>query len=168
MQRKPIFHIALALALLMPVTALAGPGFGPRGERGDGPPMAGRHFFPPPGYLDLTEEQIEATQAIRDNLHDQLEVLREEFSALRQQLRDLLDGDNPDPAAVGELVIELHSERGQFRDLLAAAEAEFEALLTAEQLTKWENFQELREQRRRRGPGGRGPGGHGPGGGFGK
>ncbi|MEE8522348.1 MAG: Spy/CpxP family protein refolding chaperone [Thermoanaerobaculia bacterium] len=164
MKRTPTLRIALALVVLIPAVALAGPGFGPRGDRGDGP---GRHFLPPPGYLDLTDEQIDAAQVIRDDLRQQVQALHQDHAALRQQLRDLLDGDNPDPAAVGELVIELHGERGQLRDALTAADAEFSTLLTEEQLVKWENFKELRGRRGHRGSGaGRGEG-HGPRGGFG-
>ena len=152
-------RIALVLAVLIPAVAFAGPGFGPRGERGErgGP---GRHFLPPPGYLDLTDEQIEAAEAIRGDLHQQLRTLRENFSAQRQELQDLLDGADPDPAAVGNLVIGLHGERDSLHAALTAADAEFSALLTPEQLVKWESFKELRGERRHRG-------GHGQRGRFG-
>jgi Spy/CpxP family protein refolding chaperone len=177
MQPTKTLRIALALLVLIPAVALAGPGFGPRGDHGDGPGGPGGpggHFLPPPGYLDLTDEQIDAAQAIRDGLRDQLQTLHESFAAQRQELEDLLDGDNPDPAAVGALVIGLHGERDQLHAALTAADAEFSALLTPEQLVKWENFKELRgrrehhgEGRGHRGPHGRfgGPGGGPPGGG---
>lgn len=161
MKRTPTLWIALALIVSIPAIAMAGPGFGPRGERGDGHGPPGGHFLPPPGYLDLTDEQIAAVEVIRDNLSEQLQALHEDHAALRQQLQDLLDAENPDPAAVGELVIELHGDRGQLRDALTAADAEFSALLTPEQLVKWENFKELRARRGHRGQG------HGPEGGFG-
>ena len=169
MTRNRLALVAIVLIALMPIVALAGPGSGPRGDRGG--PGAGRHFLPPPGYLDLTEEQAEAAEAIRDNVREQLDAQRQQHHAARQQLRDLLASDSPDPVAVGQLVIEMHGQRDPLRSVLEAAEAEFEALLTDEQLEKWENFKELRQSRRHRGPGrhgSRGDGGPGFGGpGFG-
>ncbi len=160
--RKTIIFLALALLALLPLAAIAEPG---GGHRGRGP---GKGFFPPPGYLDLNDEQIEAAQAIREGVRAEMEALRDETRTLREQLKALLDGDNPDAAEVGQLTIELHGLRQQTRANREAAESEFAALLTAEQLEKWENFKELRQSRR--GPrhrGGRSGGGEFGGGGFG-
>ncbi len=158
--RKTIAFAAVTLLALLPLAALAAPG-----ERhGRGP---GRGIFPPPGYLDLSEEQIESTQAILEGVRAEMGATREERRTLREELKALLEGDNPDAAAVGQLVISLHDLRQQTRTILEDAESQFAALLTAEQLEKWENFKELRESRR--GPGRRGPsrGGDFSGAGFG-
>ena len=186
MTRNKLILIAISLAALLPVLALAGdgprdrgmgPGFGPdpgsRGYGGFG--GGGRHFLPPPGYLDLTAEQIEAVEAIRDRVRSETEALREQHRALRDELEEALNSDHPEPAAVGQLVIDLHTQRPQFRAILESADAEFSALLTGEQLQKWENFKELRQSRGHRerfrhrehrgfgpGPDGVGPGGPGP------
>ena len=121
-------------------------------------------MFPPPGYLDLADEQIEATNAIRDSVRAEMGAAHEEMDALREELKAALDNDSPDAAAVGQLVIELHGLREQTRATLEDAESRFAALLTDEQLEKWENFKELRKGRR--GPGHhRGPFGAGFGGG---
>ena len=128
-------------------------------------------MFPPPGYLDLTYEQIEAVQALRESTRAGMQALREEKRTLHEQLKAMLDGGSPDAAAVGQLTIELHGLRQQTRANFEAAESQFAALLTAEQLEKWENFKELRQSRRGprhregRGSGGRGFGGEGFGGG---
>lgn len=145
--RKTLALTALALLALLPLVALASPG-----ERhGRGP---GRGMFPPPGYLDLSDEQIEATQAILEGVRAEMSGTREERHALREELKAILDSDNPDANAAGQLVISLHDLRQQTRAILEDAENQFAALLTAEQLEKWENFKELRESRRgRRGPG---------------
>ncbi len=170
-QRKTLTFIAIGLLALLPFAVIAQPGDRGHGRGpGHGP---GRSMFPPPGYLDLTDEQIEAAQAIRDSARAEMEAGREEQGALHDQLKAMLDGDNPDVAEVGSLVIELHGMRQQKRTILENAESQFAALLNAEQLEKWENFKELRQGRReqrrehrrgspRGGPGG-GPGGSGGG-----
>jgi len=152
--RKTITLIALALLTLLPLAALAQPGQGrgpggPGGRGGPGGPGGpGRHMFPPPGYLDLTEDQIEASQAIRETVRAELDGTRETGRALREQLHAALEGDNPDATAIGQLAIDLHALRTQTRSVLEDAESQFAALLTAEQLEKWENFKELRANRR--------------------
>ncbi len=150
----------IALAALLPLTALAQPGQGRRGGGPGGPGGPGvhggpggqggpgRHMFPPPGYLDLTDEQIEATQAIREVTRTELEGTRETGRALREQLQAALEGDAPDATEVGQLTLDLHALRQQTRAVLEDAESQFAALLTAEQLEKWENFKELRGNRR--------------------
>ena len=174
--RTTIAVLTLALVTLLPLAALAQPGsgrfgggpgdragIGPGGPGGRGGP--GRHIFPPPGYLDLTEEQIEATQAIRESVRAELEGTREAGRTLREQLHAALEGDDPDATEVGQLAIELHALRAQTRIVLEDAESQFAALLTPEQLEKWENFKELRD--RRRGPRHRERARGGFGGGFG-
>ena len=146
--RKTIALVALALLTLLPLAALAEPGWGRRGGGPGGPGGPGRHLFPPPGYLDLTEEQIEAAQAIRETVRDRMEGVREEVRALREQLRAALDSETPDATEVGQLAIALDAHRQAVRAVFEAAEADFAALLTAEQLEKWENFKELRGHRR--------------------
>ncbi len=146
-QRKTLTLIAAALLALLPLAVIAEPpGDRQRGPgRGHGP---GRGMFPPPGYLDLTDEQIEAAQAVRESVRAEMEAGREEQRALHEQLEATLDGDNPDAATVGQMVIELRTMRRQKRVILEDAESRFAALLNAEQLEKWENFKELRKGRR--------------------
>ncbi len=150
-QRKTL-ALAVALLALLPLAAFAEPGFGHR-DRGPG-----RAFLPPPDYLDLTDEQREAAEAIRDSVRTEMEATRDQRHALHEQLRAALDSADPDAATVGQLVIDMHALRAQSRAVMEDAESRFAALLDAEQLEKWENFKELRENRR--GP--RHRGGHGP------
>ena len=162
--RKTVILFALALLTLLPLAAFAGPGDGPghRGPAGRGP---GGPIIPPPGYLDLTEDQIEAAEALRDDARAQLEGVREQMQALREQMKAELDTDNPDAQTVGQLAIDIHNLRDRVRGVREDTEAQFAALLDAEQLEKWENFKELRENRR--GPRHRGGFGKGFRGGFG-
>ncbi len=140
--RKTLAIVAIALLALLPLAAVAESG---DRHRGRGP---GRGMFPPPGYLDLSEEQIEATEAIREEVRSEMRATRSETRTLREALRALLEGDDPDAAEVGQLMIELHGLKQQTRAILEGAESRFAALLTAEQLEKWENFKELRKGRR--------------------
>ncbi len=146
-QRKTFALIAVALLALLPLAAIAEPGDRDR-HRGRGP---GRGMFPPPGYLDLSDEQIDAAEAIRESARAEMGAAREETGTLRDALKTMLESDSPNAAEVGQLVIDLHGLRQQTRATLEDAESQFAALLTAEQLEKWENFKELRKGRR--GPG---------------
>ncbi len=125
---------------------------GPAGERG----RPGRHFLPPADYLDLTEEQTAAAEAIREEVRGQAETIREVTGTLREQLAAAFEEAEPDATQVGQLVIEMRAQKEQIRGLREEAESQFVALLDAEQFAKWENFQELRETRRERREGRRG------------
>lgn len=155
-QRKTLTLIAAGLLALLPIVAIAAPG---AERRGHGPGGGLRGILPPPGYLDLTDEQIEAAQAIREGVRAEMGATRDESRTLREQLKTTLDGDSPDATAVGQMVIQLHGLRQQTREIMKEAESQFAALLTDEQLTKWENYKELRKGRR----GARRGGGFGPG-----
>ncbi len=139
--RKTIAFAAVTLIALLPLAAIAAPG----DRHGRGP---GRGMFPPPGYLDLSDEQIEAAAAIRESVHAEMTATRDERGTLRDELKAALESDDPDATAVGQLVIELHGLRQHTRATLEGAESAFAAILTAEQLEKWENFKELRKGRR--------------------
>ncbi|MEM7349881.1 MAG: hypothetical protein AAF657_03685 [Acidobacteriota bacterium] len=140
MQHRNIALIALALTVSLPLTALAEPGLGERGAR------RGR-ILPPPGYLDLSDEQIEAAEALRESFRPDFEALRSETQDLRQQLQTALAEATPAPTQVGELVIVLEGQKARMSELRAAVEGQFAALLNEEQLARWENFKELREGR---------------------
>ena len=81
-QRKTFALIAVALLALLPLAAIAAPGERHRG-RGPGP-GPGRGMFPPPGYLDLSDDQIEAAEAIRENARAEMGAVREETGTLRE------------------------------------------------------------------------------------
>ena len=153
------FAALVSLLLLFAATLSALPqAAGPDGGERGGPGKIGR-LLPPPGYLGLDDEQIAATQEIFDELRATVQPLREQQREQRRAVRELLQGDAPDATTVGELVISSHDLRQQMRQALEQADADFSALLDAEQLSAWENFKELRRAHRRQG--------RGPGGGFG-
>ena len=168
MTRRPprLLVFALAAALALPLLALAQPpagppgagdrpGFGPRagvaaaGGPGAHGPRAGRRgpgLFRDPGFvadfLELTDEQRERARSLRTDLRESRQALRQESHNLRRELRSELDAEAPDTNRVGELTLALHEQRRKGRALAERAVADFEALLTADQL---ETFRQLRE-----------------------
>ena len=94
-------------------------------------------------FVQLTPEQVQQTRALYDALRDATEPLREQIAPLREDLETLLDGASPEPAAVGQIVIDIDGLRDEIVELREAAEADFVALLTPEQLTRWERFQQV-------------------------
>ena len=154
MSFRKLTLIGLAFALLAPVALLAQPPEDVPGNPGRAPNHL-RDLLPPPGYLQLTEEQQDIVRGLAEDLREVLEPLRDERRSLGQELRDALDADEPDPCLVGQLTIDLHDLGEQIRAELAATEEAFRAILDDEQQTKWDNFKELRRLTRRqhRGPG---------------
>jgi len=155
-RRNPGFlGVALALLVLAPVLTLSlaaqppagGPGVGPDGAFGpaghpDGP---GKFLLPRIAeYLDLTDAQIDQAKALLEEMKTQGEPLREEAEAVRTELQGLLGGDSPDPAAVGTRVIRLHELAEEGRALRETFEGSFAAILTPDQLERWELARGLR------------------------
>lgn len=176
---KTTLLTALSLALVLAAAPLAaqGPGHPPRPDG----PQAGPAGGPPDGaaggpfhglplrrlaiYLDLGDEQVAAAQQIFEDARTAIEPLAAEARDLAMQLRDALGADDPDPTAVGQLVVALHEVRGEIQAIRQAAEADFVALLTDRQRFR---LDALRDARRIFGrphhPPGGGPDGGGDGG----
>ena len=153
MTLRKLTLIGLTLALLLPMTLLAQPPDNPgngngNGDRGRGGSLV-RELLPPPGYLQLTDEQKDATRALAEDLRAALEPIREEQRALAEDLRTALEADAPDATTVGQLTLDLRGLSQQSRDEIAAFADDFRDLLDAEQQTKWDNFVELRRLGRR-------------------
>lgn len=160
--------LALALLLVTPLLTLpvaaqppaGGPELGPPEAFGAGGPPEGPGRFPLlriARYLELTDTQIDEAKALLDELKADAEPIHEEAAALRTELQGLLEGDSPDPEAVGTRVIRLHELADEGRALRDTFETSFEALLTADQLDRWELVKGLRGLLG--GPGHGGPGG---------
>jgi Spy/CpxP family protein refolding chaperone len=133
-------------------------GAGAEGEAGGPPPFRRLAFF-----LDLTEAQVSQAQAIFEAARAEAQPLREQRRTLLEQLRAALDAAEPDPAAVGALVIDLDANRQALRAVHEGALDDFEAILTPEQLERFEVLREARRVFGRHGRHGRGPGAPGPG-----
>ncbi len=86
--------------------------------------------------LDLDESQLEQWAAIRAAAHEAVEPLAAEVDSLQGQLEELLDGENPDSEAVGALVLAIRDLRQEIRAIGEDATAQFEALLSEEQMKR--------------------------------
>lgn len=175
----PLSIAALAVAALLAAAPLvaqpraaAGPGHGPGHHLGAGGPgdhhgmhglFDGRGFERLARLLELSDEQRAQAQAIHEATREQVQPLREESMRLHGELRELLEQPAPDATAVGTLVLAVHANRDQIRQLHEDARASFEAILTAEQRAELDAIEARRDERRderrdRRGERGRGRG----------
>ena len=179
MSHRPRWTLALAVLAILalplagPLVAQA-PGAGPGapggraaapGPHADAAPdgvRAARFVRRMAAWLDLTEEQRATARALREDTRVRLEPVREEVRELRRELRALLDGPAPDPQTVGAVVLALEAQREEMRQIREEGREAFEALLTAQQLERFEEAIEV--LRFFRGPrrGGAGEGGAGP------
>jgi Spy/CpxP family protein refolding chaperone len=138
-----------------------------QGRGGMTPPAPGMARGGQPGggqqalveFLGLSTAQQEQWKAIHEQFRTSQEALVEQAKAVREQIKTQLEAATPNATAIGTLVIQQYGIREQIRAAHDALQTQLKAILTAEQLVKFEAWQAAR------GPGmGRGPG-HGPGGG---
>jgi Spy/CpxP family protein refolding chaperone len=121
--------------------AAAAPQEGPRGEM---PPAVLAEL------LDLTEAQQTQVQSLRETLRATVEPLHDTQRANHEQIRAAVEAG--DAAKAGALLVANHGIAQQIKAARDAYRAGFEAILTAEQKTKFAVVQELMELRRERGP----------------
>ena len=123
---------------------------------GHGEDQHGRGGFRGPGrFLELTEEQQVAAHAIFEESRPQMQALRGQMRENQKLLHDSLEGGSPDPAAVGELVIETHALRQKSRAVGEESRKAFEGLLSPEQKRKLEMLKAARAAGGRKGHRGR-------------
>ena len=153
---KRIIPLALGILFIATIVIAAPPQHGPGGAAlpppppGAGPgPDAQRALG---DYLELTDSQKAAAEAIHSELRTSTESLREQMHALHEQLETALEGN--DASSIGNLMLQIRGVRTQLEAARQAADAKFIALLTTEQKTKFEAFQAAVEFLRERGPGG--------------
>ena len=139
---------------------------GPRGERGPGMMNAEqqqdrmeRHHEFMKVALDLTEEQEQQLEALREKHQAERQAMRETMRASRDELRELAHSENFDEKAYrakarakADLQTEMQASRNQHKQ-------EMLALLTPEQQEKAEKLWELHQEKRGKGnrDGRRGP-----------
>ena len=99
--------------------------------------------------LGITDPvQLEGIDQLAEDGKAALGPLQEEQKEFRQQLRTLLESEDPDPTEVGNRVIWSRNVGADIRTVREGIRAEFEASLTADQLTAWEEFNSNRRRRR--------------------
>ena len=94
-------------------------------------------------YLKLTPAQIDATKVLVDNLRNSTKGLHDQIKPLEQQLKTQLGAASPDACAVGATVVKIDALRDKVRDAVEDFDAAFSALLTPEQLAKYEALKDL-------------------------
>ena len=132
MRRRLSIATALFAFLALPLLANAAPGRG--GNPGDiltNPRALAR-------YLKLTPAQIETTKQLLQTLHATTKPLHEQQKPLHEQLRTQLDAASPDACAVGNTLLQIEGVRDQIRDARQDFDDAFSAILTPEQLAKYE------------------------------
>ena len=89
-------------------------------------------------YLKLTPAQIETSKQLVQTLHNTTKALYQQVEPLEEQLRTQLEAASPDACAVGGTVVQINGLRDQIRDAREDFDEAFSAILTPEQLAKYE------------------------------
>jgi len=87
-------------------------------------------------FLQLSADQVNQWNVLLATREATVEPLQQQIREAERQLAELLKGDSPDPAAVGQLVIDVKELREQIGVAHQAYVQGFEALLTPEQKGK--------------------------------
>jgi Spy/CpxP family protein refolding chaperone len=89
-------------------------------------------------YLKLTPAQIETTKDLLEDLHNTTKPLYQQIEPLEDQLHAQLAAASPDACAVGATVVKIDGLRDKIRDAREDFDAAFSAILTPEQLAKYQ------------------------------
>jgi Spy/CpxP family protein refolding chaperone len=134
MNRKGfVLLAAVAIVLLAPLVAQAGPP-GP-GELLRNPRALAR-------YLKLTPAQVTTYRQLLDQLEAKLKPLRAEQKTLRKDLYDALEAATPNACSIGDIAIDIHEVGEKSKAALHEFDVAFSAILTPEQLAKYEALKE--------------------------
>lgn len=90
--------------------------------------------------LQLTPDQKTQFDAIHSDLAATVTPLFQQSKAAHDQLRTLLNADNPDPTAVGQQAILAHNLEKQVQAAHLNAVSKIKAILTPEQKAKFDGF----------------------------
>ena len=94
-------------------------------------------------YLRLTPAQVQQQKALLQGLEAEVEPLRQQQRALREDLREALAGAAPDACSVGAIVVEVDALGDDVRAAIAEFDDAFSAILGAEQLARYEALKVL-------------------------
>ena len=139
MRRRLLAATALTALLAFPFLAPlaeAAPG------RGGNPADVLRNPKALARYLKLTPAQIETQKQLVQTLHNTTKPLYEQIEPLEDQLHTQLDAASPDACAVGNTVVQIDALRDQIRAAREDFDEAFSAILTPEQLAKYEALKE--------------------------
>ena len=140
---KPI-HVILLLTAAFLISGLATAQ--DHGGRRGGSLVPSQRLLERLGITDPV--QLEGINQLVEDGKAALGALQEEQKEFRQQLRTLLESEDPDPTEVGNTVIWARDVGADIRAVREGIRADFEASLTTDQLTAWEEFNSNRHSRR--------------------
>lgn len=123
---KKVLIVLFALAIVSPVLAQEDPSDGP-------PPIAVAAHHQVVEFLEMTPDQVEAWNEMNLIHREGEQVIREEIRILEAELKDLMDAGDPDPAAVGELVLQIADLRAEVGEIHVTYHEGFVALLDDDQ-----------------------------------
>jgi Spy/CpxP family protein refolding chaperone len=132
MRRRLTVATALFAFLALPFLANAAPG------RGGNPADILRNPRALARFLKLTPAQIETAKQLGQTLHNTTKPLYDQIEPLEDQLHSQLDAASPDACAVGNTVVQIDALRDQIRAAREDFDEAFSAILTPEQLAKYE------------------------------
>ena len=127
---------ALAVLLLVPALASAAPRRPSPAEILRSPKLLAR-------YLNLSAAQVTQSEALFKTLGDTLKGIHEQEKVLRDQLQDELDKPSPNACTAGGYAVGLHDLYEDAEAALHAFDTAFSAILTPEQLAKYNALKEL-------------------------
>jgi Spy/CpxP family protein refolding chaperone len=136
MKRARVLAAALAASLLIPALASAAPRRPSPADILHSPKLLAK-------YLKLSEAQVAQAEPLFKTLGDSLKAIREQEKTLRDQLQAELDKTSPNACTAGGYVVSLD---GLYEQAAAAArtfDTAFSAILTPEQLAKYNALKEL-------------------------
>ncbi len=174
---KQTFKLAVLAAASFGWISLAaaqGPGPGHEGHMRHGGPGGGPGFEHGPGgpggpgmgmlirRLDLSEEQQAQLKAIHEKERTAAEPLLKAAGEAREAFEKALEGDNPNPAAVGQAALNMRNAKRAVEAHHKATFEQVKSILNPEQLARLEEMEKRGPRRGPGGPHGQGPGRRGP------
>jgi Spy/CpxP family protein refolding chaperone len=114
--------------------------------------MTQRHDAMLTKALDLTVDQQAALQKLRQEQAAKAQPLMAQRHQQMQEIHALLAGDNPDPAEIGQRMIDSRATGRQLKALHDDFTTKFSALLNPDQLAKFQQLQAARPGRGERTP----------------
>lgn len=91
-------------------------------------------------YLALTDQQVSDIGGLVKKHHDDAFPLRQELRARNHELKIALDSPEPNPTAVGQLVLAERAPKNQLRALNVKLRGDIAAKLTPEQKQKFDSL----------------------------
>jgi Spy/CpxP family protein refolding chaperone len=87
-------------------------------------------------YFDFTQEQVDQIRGFLEIRKAAVEPLLKQIAAQEKDLHDLLGTTDPDPAAVGNMLIAIHQLKEQVKAARDQFDTSLEGILTPDQATK--------------------------------